>query len=307
LPAGISRRVFEKVRDRITTRGDTFQLKNGASIAPLSSVQANMQNDLASPHACRLSAGEDEINRLLEIVLRQTTHVRGVPGIDLCHPIRKRPELGHLFRPRRLKRVRQSLRVMLKDSAAQRAKCEHYVKLAVGSGARVATGGRAPPHLDQGYYFEPTVLDLADNNNPAAQEEIFGPVVSVIGYRDPGAAATSEDGTEVRKRLQPQMSTAAPQACSGDTTSRSPTFDTGFKSITEAFSAHAGAIPSDFVPRAEIEKCSRVALATIRHAGIRHFGIRVHGTPGYPPGFRDADYPAGLLEFQGNWELVNTP
>jgi aldehyde dehydrogenase (NAD+) len=69
-------------------------------------------------------------------------------------------------------------------SAAQRAKCEHYVKLAVENGARVATGGRAPPHLKQGYYFEPTLLDLPDNSNPAAQEEIFGPVVSVIGYRD---------------------------------------------------------------------------------------------------------------------------
>src|SRR3546814_15067611 len=32
--------------------------------------------------------------------------------------------------------------------------------------------------------FEPTLLDLPDNRNPAAQEEIFGPVVSVIGYRD---------------------------------------------------------------------------------------------------------------------------
>lgn len=65
-----------------------------------------------------------------------------------------------------------------------RAKCEHYVKLAVENDARVATGGRAPPHLDQGYYFEPTLLDLPDNSNPAAQDEIFGPVVSVIGYRD---------------------------------------------------------------------------------------------------------------------------
>jgi acyl-CoA reductase-like NAD-dependent aldehyde dehydrogenase len=38
--------------------------------------------------------------------------------------------------------------------------------------------------LDRGYYFEPTVLDLPDNSNPAAQEEIFGPVIGVIGYRD---------------------------------------------------------------------------------------------------------------------------
>jgi len=69
-------------------------------------------------------------------------------------------------------------------SAAQRARCEHYVATAVKHGARVVTGGKRPPHLGKGYYFEPTVLDVPDNRNPAAQDEIFGPVVCVIGYRD---------------------------------------------------------------------------------------------------------------------------
>lgn len=69
-------------------------------------------------------------------------------------------------------------------SAAQVARCAHYVELAVKHGGRIATGGRCPAHLGTGYYFEPTVLDLQDNSNPAAQEEIFGPVVSIIGYTD---------------------------------------------------------------------------------------------------------------------------
>ena len=43
---------------------------------------------------------------------------------------------------------------------------------------------RGPEGLDRGYYFEPTVLDVPDNSNPAAQDEIFGPVICVIGYRD---------------------------------------------------------------------------------------------------------------------------
>jgi aldehyde dehydrogenase (NAD+) len=38
--------------------------------------------------------------------------------------------------------------------------------------------------MTSGYYFEPTLLDVPDNSNPAAQDEIFGPVVAVIGYRD---------------------------------------------------------------------------------------------------------------------------
>lgn len=69
-------------------------------------------------------------------------------------------------------------------SAAQRAKCERYVEMAVEAGAKVVAGGRRPPDLDRGFYFEPTVLDVPDNSNPAAQDEIFGPVVCVIGYRD---------------------------------------------------------------------------------------------------------------------------
>jgi acyl-CoA reductase-like NAD-dependent aldehyde dehydrogenase len=69
-------------------------------------------------------------------------------------------------------------------SAAQRAHCEQYVAAAVDAGAVLACGGRRPPHCDRGHFFAPTVLDVPDNSNPAAQDEIFGPVLCVIGYRD---------------------------------------------------------------------------------------------------------------------------
>lgn len=69
-------------------------------------------------------------------------------------------------------------------SAAQRERCERYVALAEQHGGKVAFGGGRPAGLPHGYYFEPTVLDLPDNANPAAQEEIFGPVIGVLGYRD---------------------------------------------------------------------------------------------------------------------------
>jgi DNA processing protein len=82
---------------------------------------------------------------------------------------------------------------------------------------------------------------------------------------------------------------------------------TWFKSIAEEFRVHPGAIPSDFVPKAEIEKYSRLALGAISDAGIQHFGIRVHGAGDYPQKLRDADHPVELLYFQGHWDLVNTP
>ena len=69
-------------------------------------------------------------------------------------------------------------------SAVQREKCENYVQLAEDHGGKVFSGGGRPAGLDRGYYFEPTVLDLPNNANPAAQEEIFGPVIGVLGYRD---------------------------------------------------------------------------------------------------------------------------
>jgi aldehyde dehydrogenase (NAD+) len=69
-------------------------------------------------------------------------------------------------------------------SRAQVERCEHSVKAAVESGGSVIAGGKRAEELGDGFYFQPTVLDLPDNSNPAAQDEIFGPVVSVIGYRD---------------------------------------------------------------------------------------------------------------------------
>lgn len=69
-------------------------------------------------------------------------------------------------------------------NAAAVARCERLVAEAVTAGGAVVFGGKRPSHMTSGYYFEPTLLDLPDNANPAAQEEVFGPVVAVIGYRD---------------------------------------------------------------------------------------------------------------------------
>jgi aldehyde dehydrogenase (NAD+) len=69
-------------------------------------------------------------------------------------------------------------------SAGQRDRCQRYVDLAVEAGAKVVCGGKPPASQTKGFFFEPTILDAPDNRNPAAQDEIFGPVVTVIGYRD---------------------------------------------------------------------------------------------------------------------------
>jgi acyl-CoA reductase-like NAD-dependent aldehyde dehydrogenase len=69
-------------------------------------------------------------------------------------------------------------------SAAQRDKIEQIVAAAEEQGGKVACGGGRPTNLDRGYYVEPTVVDAPDNTNPAAAQEIFGPVITILGYRD---------------------------------------------------------------------------------------------------------------------------
>ena len=69
-------------------------------------------------------------------------------------------------------------------SRAQRERVHGIVTDAIAEGARLVTGGRRPEHLDRGWFYEPTVLDAPSNANPAAQREVFGPVLTVLGYRD---------------------------------------------------------------------------------------------------------------------------
>jgi betaine-aldehyde dehydrogenase len=62
----------------------------------------------------------------------------------------------------------------------QRERVENYIHKGREEGATLATGGGRPPHLNCGFYIEPTVFGDVDNNMTIAREEIFGPVVSVI-------------------------------------------------------------------------------------------------------------------------------
>ena len=62
----------------------------------------------------------------------------------------------------------------------QRDRVEHYIAKGIEEGATLVTGGGRPKHLKRGYYIEPTVFSGVDNKHVIAQEEIFGPVLSVI-------------------------------------------------------------------------------------------------------------------------------
>jgi aldehyde dehydrogenase (NAD+) len=68
-------------------------------------------------------------------------------------------------------------------SAAQRERVEGYIAKGRAEGATVVLGGGRPDR-ERGYFVEPTVFADVDNAMTIAQEEIFGPVVTVIPYDD---------------------------------------------------------------------------------------------------------------------------
>jgi acyl-CoA reductase-like NAD-dependent aldehyde dehydrogenase len=62
---------------------------------------------------------------------------------------------------------------------------ERYVETGRREGAELLTGGRPEdPNLQAGNFLLPTVLGKVDNRMTVAQEEIFGPVVVVIPFKD---------------------------------------------------------------------------------------------------------------------------
>ena len=81
-------------------------------------------------------------------------------------------------------------------SAAQRDRVRGYIERGVAEGARLAAGGAQPPDgLDTGYYVQPTIFAGVTPDMTIAQEEIFGPVLSMISYSSEDEAVEIANGT----------------------------------------------------------------------------------------------------------------
>ncbi|MFI6684630.1 aldehyde dehydrogenase family protein [Streptomyces sp. NPDC050485] len=79
-------------------------------------------------------------------------------------------------------------------NAKQLARVRGYIEKGVREGARLVAGGADAP-LERGYYVAPTVFADVTPEMTIAQEEIFGPVVSVIRYEDEDDALRIANGT----------------------------------------------------------------------------------------------------------------
>jgi betaine-aldehyde dehydrogenase len=89
-------------------------------------------------------------------------------GFTVGDPLSERTRLGPLSSQAQLERVRG------------------YIEKGIAEGAQLVAGGAAPPEGAPrgGYYVRPTVFGNVKNSMTIAQEEIFGPVLSIIPYKN---------------------------------------------------------------------------------------------------------------------------
>lgn len=81
-------------------------------------------------------------------------------------------------------------------SGTQRERVRGYIKKGIEEGAHLLLGGAEPPAgLDKGYFVAPTVFGGVDPKMTIAQEEIFGPVLSIMPYQDEEDAVRIANGT----------------------------------------------------------------------------------------------------------------
>lgn len=82
-------------------------------------------------------------------------------------------------------------------SEAHRVKVNGYIERGIADGARLVFGGPGRPEgLTTGAYVQPTIFADVDPDSAIAQEEIFGPVLTIIPYSDEEEAVAIANGTQ---------------------------------------------------------------------------------------------------------------
>lgn len=93
--------------------------------------------------------------------------VQKVKQLKVGHPSDKSTDIGALV------------------SKAHLEKVESYIKIAEDEGGKILCGGLevTVPDYENGYYLQPTVIEVEDNSCRINQEEVFGPVVTIMSFK----------------------------------------------------------------------------------------------------------------------------
>lgn len=101
-----------------------------------------------------------------------------VQKIKIGDPLKDDTEMGPLATEAQLKRV------------------EKYVDFGKLEGGNLIYGGKKPEQFEKGWYFQPTIFEHTDNTSKITREEVFGPVLSVIPFKDETEAVQLANSTD---------------------------------------------------------------------------------------------------------------
>jgi acyl-CoA reductase-like NAD-dependent aldehyde dehydrogenase len=104
-------------------------------------------------------------------------YVGAISGVQVGDPMEPTTQMGPLAMQRQLTRV------------------QGYIAKGKQEGAKLALGGGRPKGLDRGWFVEPTVFTDVQQSMTIAREEIFGPVVSFITYKNEDDAIAKANDT----------------------------------------------------------------------------------------------------------------
>ena len=133
----------------------------------------SLVNNGQTCHACtRILAPRSRYDEVVDAV------TSAVSDLTLGDPLDKATRIGPLV------------------TQAQRDRVLNYIEIGRSAGHRLTTGGGVPTGQDVGWYVAPTVFADVDNSARLAQEEVFGPVLTVTEYADEDEAVAIANDSE---------------------------------------------------------------------------------------------------------------
>jgi betaine-aldehyde dehydrogenase len=135
---------------------DDVDVDTVAAIATLTSTFNTGQDCTA---ATRVYVEQSRADTVMEAI------VEGMRAVKIGRPFDDGVQMGPLI------------------SNVQRERVQGFVERARTAGAQIVTGGSVPTDLDNGYYFEPTVIVNADQKSEIIQSEVFGPVLTLNTFK----------------------------------------------------------------------------------------------------------------------------
>ena len=113
-------------------------------------------------------------------------------------------------------------------SRQQLERTQRFVAMAREEGGKVVCGGRRPVHLDRGYFYEPTLITGLSPDSEVCQQEIFGPVIVVLGFD------SDEEALAIANNSRYGLSGALFSADKGKALQMAERIDTGWVTINAA-------------------------------------------------------------------------